>query len=427
MPRRHPLSVAAVLILAFAPCACSSASEPLPELPAVSELPRRDELPDALTTFIGARSIDSPDAWRDVRAPELRRLFQHYVYGFWPTTAEVRSEVIKDVTIAGGKVRYKHVRLTHGDGSAPPINVALFLPPAATRAPPVFLALDPCGNHTLIADPEVALSSAWVDGLCPGAVDNKATEAGRGGRAERWPIALIVERGFALAAVHESDIDPDNRDDTSFADGVHPHYQVDVAPAQRWGTIAAWTFGVQRVVDHLVADSDVDGKRIITVGHSRRGKVALLAAAFDERIAMAIPHQSGTGGATLSRSSLGESLFAINGLFPHWFNDTFPLFNNKEVFLPVDQHLLIALVAPRPLLATNGDDDSWADPPGALRAVEAASPVYELLGSSGLQKNGNDVLLEADLSWHSRPGGHSLGLEDWQTFLRFAEHHFGAQ
>jgi hypothetical protein len=137
-------------------------------------------------------------------------------------------------------------------------------------------------------------------------------------------------------------------------------------------------------VDYLLTDPDIDPKRIAVTGHSRRGKTALLAGALDERIALVVPHQSGTGGCALSRDNDQETVDRINRVFPHWFNDIFPRFGDNEARLPVDQHLLIALVAPRALLDTEGSLDHWANPPRAFDALREADRVYKFLGAPGM-------------------------------------------
>lgn len=404
----------ALPLLLIALVACGD--EPEVVLPPPRELPALETLPEALVSFSG-ESIDTPDAWRERRRPELLRLFQNYVYGFVPPPAEVSATPGASDLLADG-VRYEEVTLRYGPEGTPPIHLAIFRPDAASGPVPVFVAPNPCGNQSLIADDRVRLTESPPGAGCP-------DELVRGERSARWPIAEIVARGYALAAFHESDVDPDDARDRNHSDGVHPHFQVDAPEDAQWGTLAAWAYGVTRVVDYLQGAPGIDPARIASVGHSRRGKVALLAAALDERIALAIPHQSGTGGATLSRSDLGESVLSINTIFPHWFDRNFRAFGNNEVSLPVDQHLLIALVAPRAVFVTNGDDDDWADPPGALRAVEAAAPVWRFLtGEDALVHDAEGrPTMDGRLSWASRPGGHDLLPSDWQLFMDFADLH----
>jgi hypothetical protein len=363
--------------------------------------------------FADGSAVETAEAWRNRRRPELKRLFAHYVYGYQPVAVPTGVREIKREPSFGGLVRYVELEVTYGD--APPATLSLFVPPDVA-SPPVLLALNKCGNHSLSLEPAVTVGASWVDRPCGQAPDN------RGIRDASWPVEAIVSRGYALATVHESDIDPDDPFDER-QDGVHPYFAVEAPSADtRWGTLAAWAWGLSRMVDALEQVPDVDASRIATVGHSRRGKAALLAAALDERIAMTIPHQSGTGGATLSRSYGGESVFAITTFFPHWFDGLFAAFANEEPRLPIDQHLLVALVAPRPLMASEGLEDDWADPEGARLSVQAASPVYELLGPSGvIISNDGSFELDAQLTWQTRPGGHSLQASDWQRFMDFAD------
>ncbi len=380
--------------------------------PEVNELEESVALPDPFTTFFEQARIDSAPAWREVRRPELIALFTYYVYGRSPLPAPVSVEVEAEATL-GENVRYRGLKLSLG-AQAPAIHLALFLPVGVERAP-VFLALNPCGNQSLIDDAQVLESASWMARSCPDV---------RGGRSERWPIEEIVRRGYGLATFHESDVDPDDPADERFEDGVHPHFDSGFGLRTRWARLAAWSWGLSRAVDALSEEPSVNAQRIIAVGHSRRGKSALWAAALDERIAMAIPHQSGIGGASPSREAAGETVAFINQAFPHWFNDRFPEFGDQVARLPVDQHLLLALIAPRPLLVTNGAEDSRADPSGALRMVRAAAPVYELLGSEGVVEDAMATpTLEGPLSWHVREGGHSFLAEDWTTFMDFADLH----
>ena len=194
------------------------------------------------------------------------------------------------------------------------------------------------------------------------------------------------------------------------------------------GTIAVWAWGIQRAVDYLVTDKALDAKRIAVVGHSRLGKTALLAAAFDERIALAIPLQAGCGGTAPSRGKVGESVKRINDAFPHWFDGTFKEFNDKVDRLPFDQNCLVALVAPRPVLFSNAVKDTWANPVGQFEVLKAADPVYRFLKAGGLDAREMPPpgkLVDSTLGYYIRPGGHSMTKGDWKVFLDFADKHLG--
>jgi hypothetical protein len=299
----------------------------------------------------------------------------------------------------------------------------LVIPNARKGTVPVFLGMNFCGNHALVKDPSVALPTAWIYSHYPGVKDNHATEAGRGTQTDVWAIEQSIDRGYAVATFYSGDIDPDRPD---VREGIQPHFQKkgEKPGPHDWGTIAAWAWGVHRVVDYLVTIDEIDKDRIAAVGHSRLGKTVLLAAALDERIALAIPHQAGCGGTAPSRGKVGESVKQINDRFPHWFDGTFKEFNTQPERLPFDQNCLVALVAPRPVLFSNAVEDTWANPDGQFEVLQAADPVYRFLGVEGLQakrvpKPGK--LVNSRLGYFIRPGKHSMTREDWQAFLEFAD------
>jgi len=404
------------------------AAEPFP---AAAELPRRAEFPDPLVTLAGQR-VETADQWVAQRRPELLGLFQHYMYGYFPKPPAVRS--ITEYESKGlfqGKATLRLVTLRLGDGQAPPLRLMVVLPNGAAGPVPVFLGLNFCGNHALLDDPAVPLPQPWVPSNCPGCQENRATEQGRGQQKEVWDIEETIHRGFALATMYCGDIDPDKPD---FTDGVHPHFQPATRPnagqgrgPHDWATIAAWAWGLHRAVDYLVTDQQIDRQRIAVVGHSRLGKTALLAGAFDERIALVIPHQAGCGGTAPSRHKIGETVKQINDRFPHWFCDEFKRFNDDVERLPFDQHCLVALCAPRPVLFTNAEEDSWADPGGQFQVLLGAEPVYRLLDAGGLGEREfpqQGRLVGGTLGYFIRAGAHSMTPEDWRIFRQFAERHF---
>jgi hypothetical protein len=397
--------------------------------PDVSKLPSHKALPDPLTMFNGDR-VTTRDQWVHKRRPELKALFQYYMYGHLPPApAKIASTVEReDHRYFGGKATMKQVTIAFGSPKVPRIHLLLVVPNDRRTPAPVFLGLNFCGNHTLVKDPSVALPTSWMPDHCPGCKDHRATEAGRGAQADVWSLEYVIGRGYAVATFYNGDIAPDH---PGFSDGVFPHYlqkgEKRTGPHD-WGAIAAWAWGLHRAVDYLRTDGDIDRDRIAVVGHSRLGKTALVAAAFDERIALAIPHQAGCGGTAPSRGKVGESVKQINDSFPHWFDDEFKKFNGRPDRLPFDQNCLVALVAPRPVLFTNGVEDTWANPEGQFDVLRAADPVYRFLGVEGLEatrmpKPGK--LIDSRLGYHIRPGKHSMGPEDWKVFLDFADKHLG--
>jgi hypothetical protein len=392
------------------------------DLPAIDQLPSQSGLPDPLKMLDGT-PVTTAQQWREQRRPELVRLIQHYMYGFAPSPPGITAKVTKtDDTLFDGKGRLKEIeiRINGLPENAPRIHLALFLPKASPGVKtPVFLALNSYGNAAAVEHPAVTIDpTAWKRSNIPAEI--------RGTQADFWCVDYLISRGYGLATFHESNIDPDQHD---FTDGIHSFYpNLPAAPESHWGTIAAWAWGLHRCVDYLVTDADVDARRICVTGHSRRGKTALLAGALDERIALVVPHQSGTGGMALSRDSQQETVERINRSFPHWFNDAFTQFNEKVDRLPFDQHCVIALVAPRPLLDTEGAQDAWANFPRSLEALKAADPVYKLLGKPGLKGTG---LVQDDepivgpnfgtIMQYRMNEKHTLNRAFWAKILDFAD------
>jgi hypothetical protein len=397
------------------------------DFPKPADLPAKAELPDPLVTLNGER-VTTKEDWFKKRAPELRELFQHYMYGYAPPAPEKIDAKIEreDKDYFGGKATKKEVAIRFGPEGTAPIHLLLVIPNKRTKPAPVFVGMNFNGNHTVVKDPTVPLPTVWVPGKEPAVKDNRATEAGRGKDIDVWALEQTIDRGYAVATFYCGDVDPDRADKR---EGIQPHYYKKgqtKAEANEWGTIRAWAWGISRVVDYLVTDKDLDKGKIAVVGHSRLGKTALVAAAYDERIALAIPLQAGCGGTSPSRGKVGESVKRINTSFPHWFDDHFKEFNDAPEKLPFDQHCLIALCAPRPVLLANAEEDQWANPAGQFDVLKAADPVYRLVGASGLDAKEmppNNKLVDSTLGYYIRPGKHSMTAGDWKVFCDFADKH----
>jgi hypothetical protein len=379
--------------------------------------------------MLDGTKVTTKEQWESKRRPELLTLFQHYMYGYLPPPAPITATIEReDPRYFDGKATKREVAIAFGPPEAPKIHLLLVVPNTRTKPAPVFVGLNFCGNHALVNDPSIPLPTMWMYPNYPGVKQNRATDAGRGKQSDVWPLQEIIERGYAVATFYNGDIDSDRPNVRSGIQGYYPK-KGEVKPGPHdWGTIAAWAWGLQRAIDYLVTDKALDKNRIAVVGHSRLGKTALLAGALDERIALVIPHQAGCGGTAPSRGKVGESVKQINTSFPHWFNGTFKEFNDHVDRLPFDQHCLVALVAPRPLLFTNAVEDTWANPEGQLQVLQAADPVYRFLGADGLkakQMPPMGQLVDSTLGYYIRPGKHSMGKEDWKVFLEFADKHLG--
>jgi hypothetical protein len=385
-------------------------------------------LPDPLRFTDGSPVADAA-AWPQRRRPELLRLFEEHVYGRSPgPPAKMRFVVVESsAQVLGGLATRRQVRvLLDGTESGPAFEILLYVPNAARRPVPAFLGLNFDGNHAVHPDPGIRLSTAWMDDG-PGVVENRATEAARGTNSASWPVERILDRGYALATVYYGDIEPDRPD--GWKDGVRarigPGATGRFAPDD-WGAIAAWAWGLRRALDYLRTDPGVDGSRVAVIGHSRLGKTALWAGAQDERFALVVSNDSGEGGAALARRKFGERTGDITGAFPHWFCASYREYAGREEALPVDQHELLALVAPRPLYVASATEDLWADPRGEFLAAKAAGPVYALLGLPGLRVDEMPVPdrpVGASIGYHVRRGAHALTAYDWEQYLDFADRH----
>ena len=398
-------------------------------------------LPDPLTSVSGKKVVKAEE-WRKSRRPEVLRLFEENVHGRTPSTkVKTRYRVAStDRNALEGKAVRKQITISFaGHESGPKINMLLYLPAHAKGPTPVFVGLNFGGNHTVHADPGITLPSVWIREQSQAAdsrpnaayVHKPATEESRGRSATQWQVERILARGYGLATAYYGDIEPDF--DGGMEHGVRKMFlregQKEPGPNE-WGAIGAWAWGLSRMADYLVSDNDVDGKRLAVMGHSRLGKAALWAGAQDERFAIVISNNSGEGGAALSKRNFGEDVWRLNNNFPHWFSKAYRQYANNEADLPVDHHMLIALIAPRPVYVASAAEDLHSDPRGEFLSAVHAGPVYELLDKQSLgtdEMPGLNEPIQKTIGYHIRAGKHDVTSYDWDRFCDFADLHWPRQ
>jgi hypothetical protein len=397
-------------------------------------------LPDPLVSTDGER-VTTAEMWHAKRRPEIMRLFETYVYGKVPTPPEPIKAIFsissENTQALGGKAIRREAAIYFTENRlGPPINVLLYLPKGAGANHPVpaFLGLNFAGNHAVSKEPDIFMCTQWMrDDPKNGVLNHRASDASRGSDAAHWPVERILERGYALVTAYYGDLDPDF--DDGFKNGIEPLFYKpgQTAPdPDEWGAIGAWAWGLSRILDYLETVPEIDARKVAVMGHSRLGKTALWAGAQDPRFAIVISNNSGAGGAALSRRIFGEAAADLNTSFPHWFCGNFKRFSNRDDLLPVDQHELIALIAPRPVLISSAAEDLWADPKGEFLAAKGADPVFRLLGLDGLAISrwpdpAIDSLVKSTIGYRIRPGKHDVTVEDWDAYMNFADHHWGVR
>ena len=386
---------------------------------------RNYTLPDPLICNDGS-IVEDKRVWLDKRRPEILRLFQDEVYGHAPGKPKYIEfkEIEKSGEALKGKANRKQTIIQLGAGDKTLlVHLLIYFPKGSKEPIPGFLTLNFHGNHTVYNDPAVKITSSWVRNR-NGIKDNQARKEDRGSSSSRWAIERIIERGYAFATAYYGEIDPDF--DDGYKNGAHALFGFENPTKRRpneWGSISSWAWGLSRCMDYLESEPIIDSNRIAVMGHSRLGKTALWAGAVDQRFAMIISNNSGCGGAALSRRKFGETIKRINTSFPHWFCENFKKYNDNEDESPVDQHMLLALSAPRPVYIASAQGDLWADPKGEFLSALAAEPVYKLFGFDfgAIEQPEENQPVYGRIGYHLRSGKHDVTLYDWEQYLNFAD------
>ena len=377
-------------------------------------------LPDPLTLANG-KPVKDAKTWMNQRRPEIVKLFEENEYGRAPgRPAAMRFDVFeKGAPAFDGKAIRKQVTIYFtGKEDGPKADVLLYLPANATKPAPVLLNISFTANSNTVKDPGVKPGEIWGR-------DKKRVPAAGGPSFGSINVPKILDAGFGFATIYYGDIDPDFLGGVPL--GIRAAYlkpgQTEPAPDE-WGAIAAWGWGLSRVMDYFETDKGVDAKRVAIYGVSRLGKTVMWAGAHDTRFAAVIASCSGEGGAALSRRNFGETVAHLTAptRYPYQFAANYAKYAQHVDQMPVDANMLVALIAPRPLLLQTGDQDFWSDPKGEFLAAVAAGPVYKLLGKPDL---GTDEWPYAGtpiyhtLSYYMHAGGHGALPGDWDIYLKF--------
>ncbi|HYW70330.1 MAG TPA: hypothetical protein VE961_04815 [Pyrinomonadaceae bacterium] len=377
-------------------------------------------LPDPLM-FANGKKVRDANEWMKKRRPEIVRLFEENQFGRSPgRPADMSFDVFDKGTPAlDGKAIRRQVTIYFSrNKTGPKMDLLIYLPANANKPVPVFLNLSFTANSSAVDDPGIKPGEIWGR-------DKKRAPAPKGGALGRLDVLPFLAQGIAVATVYYGDIDPDFLG--GIPDGVRALYlksgQTEPA-ADEWGSIGAWAWGLSRAMDYLETDNNVDAKRVAIFGVSRLGKTVLWAGAHDPRFAVVIASCSGEGGAALSRRNYGETIKHLTAptRYPYQFAANYQKYGDHVSEFPVDSHMLIALIAPRPLLLQTGDQDFWSDPKGEFLAAVAATPVYRLLGQGGIESDQMPAagqLLGTRLGYFMHHGGHGTIPSDWEVFLKF--------
>ncbi|HVV04639.1 MAG TPA: glycoside hydrolase family 88 protein [Puia sp.] len=378
--------------------------------------------PDALMAADGHR-VTSVKEWKASQRPYLYGLFEKYVYGRMPAVKiamGVRVESVDSTVLDGLAIRKRVTlyftgkdRTTGGRGTvaggadagagamealvdgtdtAARLNVVIYLPRKGPVRCPIFVGYNFGGN---------------------GAVENSS----------QWPLKAILSRGYGVATAWYWDIEPDRADGWQMGVRTRLAAALQIEPRE-WGAIGAWAWGLGRIADYLAMDKRVDPRRLIVIGHSRLGKAALWAAAGDPRWALVVSNESGEGGAALSKRNYGETIAIINEKFPWWFAPTYKQYGDDPAALPLDQHMLLSLMAPRPLYVASAEGDQWSDPKGEFLSAVGAGAAYGLYKEKGVEGENLPDLghpVGGYIRYHIRPGKHDITLYDWSQYMNFAD------
>ena len=360
-------------------------------------------------------TIVSSKQWEKLRRPEILAMVETEMYGIVPGELKISDIKIldQDDQALNGKAIRKQVKITfRGNQKELSVELLMYLP-KGKKSYPTFLGYNFGGNQTVYKDTAIHIAKEWNGAAKP-----------RGVETANWEVERLINAGCGVATMYYWDIAPDRED---FSIGIYPllYKAGQTKPANNeWGSLAAWAWGLSRALDYMKTDKQVDGSKVIVVGHSRLGKASLWAGARDQRFAAVISNNSGCGGASIYREKAGETLLKMNNRFPRWTAVNFKKYSENESLLPFDQHMVLAMVAPRPLYVASASEDAWADPKNEFKSSFFATQVYHLYGLKGIESDVFPALnspVGSTVAYHIRNGKHDILAYDWDEYIAFAK------
>jgi hypothetical protein len=379
-------------------------------------------LPDLLKTADGQR-VTTAKMWTEKRRPELIRLFEEIQFGRTPgKPTEMTFRVFDQGTTSfNGKALRKQVTVYFTkDTSDHKMNLLIYIPAAAKKPVPLLMNISFAAYNQTIADTGLLMGNIWNR-------EGKRVRADKPTAFGKMNVEQFIDAGIGFATVYYGDIEPDFKEGINY--GIRKQYlkpgQTETAPDE-WGAIAAWSWGLSRAMDYFETDKQIDSKRVALQGASRLGKTVLWAGVHDTRFKMVLASVSGEGGAAISRRNYGETVQHITdpSRYLYQFAPNYHTYADKLNTMPIDAHMLVALMAPRPLLLQTGSTDYWSDPKGEFLSAVAAAPVYKLFKetapeTSTMPAAGDTSLLLNHLGYFMHEGGHAVLPEDWTHMITY--------
>ena len=397
--------------------------------------------PEDPLTFANGTPVTNEADWA-LRREEIKEIFQREMYGEIPAPMPVYVDRIDrgNTVVAGvNAVREQYRMWFKEDRSGIKVDWLVVRPRSASGPVPVILTLNYWGNHLFINDPEVVLPDCWMEKEPTAGINgNSANPDWRGRFLGDWryqyPLDEFLRRGYALLTACYAEIAPD-------PETVAKQQEISISRVfDLWGprdpsrtdnpmTLGAWAWGLMRGMDMIEDIPALDATKVMVTGCSRLGKTALLAGAFDERFALVVPVQTGSGGVPMTKHITPdkESIASETSTYTTWFCPKYATWAGHEAEMPFDQHMLLSLVAPRPLLVL-GFNNLWFDAYGEFLSVQAASPVWSFLGKDStfgdaFPDTGVSNAIGTNLGYARRDGDHGVNAQDWEWILSFAENH----